>query len=340
MKIAVIGFGFMGVMHAQIYRSLPGVELTAVVDINTAGAKEKLCSLGIEIPVYATLAELLAAGDVQVVDICSPTGQHVELAVAAAQAGKHLFIEKPLAFTPEACAQIQAAIEQAGVFAQVGQCIRFWPEYMALERIIQTGELGALKSLSLTRRSARPGGGDAQHWVNQVDLSGGAAFDMHVHDTDYVLHLFGAPNAVFSRTTQGMSGPDHIFTHYQYDNVAVHAEGGWDYPQDYGFCMTFEAVFEHGSLAYNSSAEAALILTQNDQPPELVAVEQPGPKESTASEGNISALGGYYNELEYFTNCLNANQAPEIATIAQASESIRVLCAELESAQSDRSITL
>lgn len=340
MKVAIIGFGFMGEMHAQIYQALPAVELTAVVDINIAGAKEKLTSLGLDIPVYATLGELLASCDVQAIDICSPTGQHIELAVEAAEAGKHLFIEKPLAFDLNGCKQIETAIQKAGVFAQVGHCIRFWPEYRTLKSTIESGELGALKSLSLTRRSARPGGGNPQHWVNIEKLSGGAAFDMHVHDTDFVLHLFGLPKSVFSTSTQGMSGPDHIFTHYKYADVAVQAEGGWDYPQHYGFYMGFEAVFEDGILAYHSNAEATLTVTKKDQPTTPVAVQQPGPKESAATSGNISALGGYFNELEYFTNCLKANQAPEIATIAQASDTIRVLCAELESAQSGSSSTI
>jgi predicted dehydrogenase len=341
MKIAIIGFGFMGEMHAQIYQALPAVKLVAVVDINITGAKEKLASLSLDIPVYTTLRDLLAACDeVQAIDICSPTGQHIELAVEAAEAGKHLFIEKPLAFDLDGCALIAATIQKSGVFAQVGHCIRFWPEYIALKRTIESGELGALKSLSLTRRSARPGGGNAQHWVNNEKLSGGAAFDMHVHDTDFVLHLFGLPQSVHSSTTQGMSGPDHIFTHYKYDDVVVQAEGGWDYPQNYGFSMAFEAIFDNGVLTYNSNAEATLILSRKDKESEVVTVEQPGLKESGTSSGNISSLGGYFNELEYFTNCLKANTAPEIATIAQASDSIRVLCAELESARSGNSTTL
>lgn len=340
MKIAIVGFGFMGEMHAQIYQALPAIELAAVVDINPAAANQKLAALGLDIPVYATLSALLESCDVQAIDICSPTGQHIELAVEAAKAGKHLFIEKPLAFDLEGCQQIESAIQQAGVFAQVGHCIRFWPEYVELKSTLESGELGALKSLSLARRSARPGGGNPQHWVNDVKLSGGAAFDMHVHDTDFVLHLFGLPQSVFSNTSQGMSGPDHIFTHYQYADVAVHAEGGWDYPQHYGFYMGYEAVFEAGTLAYHSNADVTLTLTKKDQITRPVTVEQVGPQETAQSSGNISALGGYFNELEYFTNCIKANKAPEIATIAQASESIRVLCAELESARSKTVITL
>ena len=72
----------------------------------------------------------------------------------------------------------------------------------------------------------------------------------------------------------------------------------------------------------------------NDEDPAELEVVQPGPKESTTGEGSLSSLGGYYNEIEYFVNCLNAGKAPENATLAQATDSIRVLLAELESAKS------
>lgn len=333
MKVAIIGLGFMGVMHARIYQALPGVELGAVVDIDPAGAQKKLRSLNMDRPVYASLDDLLANLEVQVIDICSPTGQHVDLATQAAAAGKHVFIEKPLAFDLPGCEAIQSAVAKAGVHAQVGHCIRFWPEYVELRRVVQSDELGALKSLSLVRRAARPGGGNPLHWVNQAALSGGAALDLHVHDTDYVLHLLGTPKSVYSRTTQGMSGDDHIFTCYQYDTTVVVAEGGWDYPEHYGFCMAFEAIFAKGCLAYDINAAAPLRLTREGEPSVTVSVQQPGPPASGSKAGNISALGGYYNELQYFIACLQQNNAPQIATLAQASESIRVLRAELESAQ-------
>jgi len=329
----------MGGMHAQIYTALPGVELVAVADLNVEGTQAKVAQLGLTAEVFPDLRTLLINIDVDVIDICVPTDGHAELAIAAAEAGKHLFIEKPLSLTLASCDAIQAAISKAGVFAQVGQCIRFWPEYVALKEFIDSGKGGALKSLSLQRRASRPTYSQ-DDWLNDEARSGGATCDLHVHDTDFIIHLLGMPKSVYSRTTQGRSGPDHIFTSYEYDKVAVHAEGGWDYPEHYGFCMAFEAVFENASIAFNSASGAPLTLTFNDQESAEITVEQPGPKESTTGEGNISSLGGYFSELEYFTHCLKANKAPEIATVAQATDSIRVILAELQSAQSGASVTL
>lgn len=341
MKVAIVGFGFMGGMHAQIYHALPGVELVAVADLFVEPTKAKLDSLGSKASVYPDLATLLNAIDVDVVDICSPTDQHEALAIMAAEAGKHLFIEKPLALTMEGCAQIEAAVNQAGVFAQVGHCIRFWPEYQALEKYIKSGQAGPLKSLSLTRRSPRPGIKIPEHWVHDVARCGGGAVDLHVHDTDFVLHLLGTPDAVASSTTAGRSGPDHIFTQYQFDQVTVQAEGGWDYPEHYDFRMAFEAIFEDAVLHYDSSATPTLQLIAADQAPVAVELEAPDSVgASKTGEGNIASLGGYYNELEYFVTCLQKGHAPEIATIAQARESIRVLLAELESASTGAPVSL
>lgn len=335
MKAAIIGYGFMGGMHAQIYHALNGVELAAIADLNVESTSAKLTEQGLELPVYPDLTTLLQETDVDIVDICGPTDQHVELAIQGAKAGKHLFIEKPLALNVEDCERIAAAVSDAGVFAQVGQCIRFWPEYMALKSFIESGKGGALKSLSLCRRAGRPGYSQ-QNWLNDEARSGGAAFDLHIHDTDFVNSLFGLPKAVYSSTTTGPSGPDHIFTNYRYDGLSVHGEGGWDYPEQYGFCMAFEAVFEHACVAYDSASGKPLTATMHDQAPEELQVTQPGPKESTTGEGNLSSLGGYYNEIEYFVERIKAGKAPDIATVAQATDSVRVILAELESAKTGR----
>ncbi|MDQ8192943.1 Gfo/Idh/MocA family oxidoreductase [Coraliomargarita sp. SDUM461004] len=339
MKVAIIGLGFMGGMHAQIYKALPGVELVAVASLDVAGAKDKVAKLGLDAEVFDDFDTLLANTDVDVIDICLPTDLHAETAIKAANAGKHLFIEKPLSLTLENCEAIQAAISQGGVFSQVGHCIRFWPEYVALKKFIDSGKAGALKSISLHRRAARPTYSQYD-WLNDETRSGGAAVDLHIHDADFIIHLFGLPNAVKSQATRGRSGNDHIFTHYQYADVTVHGEGGWDYPEHYGFSMAFEAIFENGSLSYDSASGKAPTVVLNDTPAMELEVIQPGPKQSTIGEGNLSSLGGYYNELEYFINCLTENMAPQIATVAQATESLRVILAELKSAETGKVVQL
>ena len=178
LKGILVGCGFMGGMHAQIYAQLQGVELAAAVDLRPEPSAEKLKSFGISIPVFKTLEEALAETDADFVDICMPTHQHLDNALTTIEAAKALFCEKPLALTLGEADQIVSAAEAKGTFAQVGHCIRFWPEYRALMDYHRSGNGGKLLSLNLVRRSARPAYGSS-NWLNNPNLSGGAGLDLH-----------------------------------------------------------------------------------------------------------------------------------------------------------------
>lgn len=338
-KIALAGFGFMGQMHAQIYKQLPNVTLVAVVDPEMDGAKKSLAKLDLDIPIYSTIEDLLAKESVDAVDICLPTDLHSSTALKVLAAGKHLFCEKPLALSVEEGEAIVQAAEAAGVILQVGQCIRFWPEYQAFADFVKSGHAGKLLSLSLQRRSGRPNY-SIGNWLNDSTRSQSAAFDLHIHDTDFVQHLLGVPKAVTSTGTKDSTGWTHIFTIYHFDDVAVVAEGGWNYPSQWGFQMAFQAVFEKGTVEYDSGASPSLNVTLNDQPKQPLPFHEPGAGTSVKTEGNLSALGGYYNELEYFIGRLNMGRQPELATGRQALDSVRIALAEIESAATGTTVKL
>ncbi len=338
-NIALVGFGFMGTMHAQIYSQLRKARLAAVVDLDQAKATRDLAKLGLKAPVYGTLAEALAGQDIDVVDICLPTDLHAPFALEAIAAGKHVFCEKPLALKAADGKKLTTAAEKAGVFFQVGQCIRFWPEYQALEAFVKSGKGGRLLSLTLQRRAGRPtySTGD---WLNDGERSGGAALDLHIHDTDFVHHLLGKPAAVTSVGTRDQTGWSHIFTTYHYPDVAVTAEGGWNYPANWGFQMAFQAVFEKAAIEFDSGASPTLTVTLGKGKKEALPFKSPGVGESKTGAGNLSSLGGYYNELAEFVRCLEARRAPKLATVAQAAESLSTTLAEIRSAATGKTVRL
>ncbi|HEX8712457.1 MAG TPA: Gfo/Idh/MocA family oxidoreductase, partial [Terracidiphilus sp.] len=318
LKIALAGFGFMGSMHTQIYAQLEGAQLVGVADPRVDATRAKLQKLGLDVPVYASLPELLSQHpEAAAVDVCTPLGAHEADALTALQSGRHLFCEKPLAPTLAAADRMIAAAKAAGVSAQVGHCIRFWPEYQALRQFVRENRGGRLMSLSLTRQASRPDYtvGD---WANQERLSGGAALDLHIHDTDFVLALLGSPRAVHSRATFDYSGPAHIFTIYDYPEVAVAAEGGWNYPSKWGFRMAFQAVFEKACVDFDSGKTPTLMVTWSGGAPEPLAFEAPAAGESKSGEGNISNLGGYFNELKSFVECIRRGVPPVDATLEDA----------------------
>jgi predicted dehydrogenase len=330
----------MGSMHAQIYAQLDGSRLVGVVDPRKDTARAKLRKLGLDVPVYESLTELLSAQpETAMVDLCTPLDAHETDALLALKSGLHLFCEKPLAPTLAAADRIIVAAKAAGVSAQVGHCIRFWPEYQALRQFVRDGRGGRLLSLSLTRQSSRPEY-TVDDWANQEERSGGAALDLHIHDTDFVLALLGPPRGVYSRSTFDNSGPSHIFTLYEYPDVVVSSEGGWNYPAKWGFRMAFQALFEKACIDYDSCKSPTLTITVSDGAPEPLAYEAPTAGESGSGEGNISSLGGYFNELKVFVECILRGVPPADATLEDARASLAVVFAEIESARAQRPIAV
>lgn len=340
LNAALAGFGFMGSMHAQIYAQLRGVRLVGVADPRTDDVREKLRKLGLDVPVYVSLPALLSARpETQMVDLCTPLDAHEADALFALGSGRHLFCEKPLAPTLAAADRIIAAARTAGVITQVGHCIRFWPEYQALRKYVRDGSGGRLLSLSLSRQSSRPGY-TVDNWANNESRSGGAALDLHIHDTDFALALLGSPHAVHSRAVFDYSGPSHIFTVYEYPDVVVTAEGGWNYPRQWGFRMAFQAIFENTCIDYDSGKSPTLTITAGDGATEPLAFEAPSAGESRSGGGNISSLAGYFNELQAFVDCILRGVPPADATLENARASLAVVFAEIESAREQCSIVI
>jgi predicted dehydrogenase len=341
LNIGLVGFGFMGSMHAQIYSQLAGAKLIAVADPLIDSARARLQKFGLDIPVYESLPELLSARpEIQMVDLCTPLEAHEADALIVLESGRHLFCEKPLAPTLAAADRIIAAAKAAGVMTQVGHCIRFWPEYQALRKYIRVGRGERLLSLSFTRQSSRPDYtvGD---WANDERRSGGAALDLHIHDTDLVVALLGLPQSVQSRAVFDYSGPSHIFTLYDYpENLLVSAEGGWNYPPKWGFRMAFQALFERACIDYDSGKSPSLVVTENGRPPEPLEFETPATGQSTSGDGNISNLGGYFNELQAFVDSILRGVPPGDATLEDARASLAVVFAEIESARTQRPIAV
>lgn len=338
-NIIIAGLGFMGTMHAQAYSQIRNARVAAVVDSRRFHAMRRLQSLGIHAPVFASLAEALEAVPDAAVDICLPTDLHVAFAMDAIKAGRHVFCEKPLALREKDGRRLAAAARDAGVFFQVGHCIRFWPEYQALEAFVRSNRGGRLLSLSLFRRAGRPtySTGD---WLNDHQRSGGGALDLHIHDTDFVHHLLGKPAAVTSVGTKDETGWSHIFTTYKFNDVAVTAEGGWNYPPAWGFQMGFQAVFEDATIDFDSSGNPTMRLTRGGARKRPMPFAAPKAGDSKAANGNLASLGGYFNELAAFLRCLKHGRPPQTATADQAADSLATTLAEIKSAAAGKTITL
>ena len=321
LKIGLIGCGFMGTMHADCYKNMEGVTLAAVADLRRD--KAEAVAEGTDAAIYADGRDLIATAEVDVIDVCLPTYLHTEYALLAMDRVKYVFIEKPVALTAEEGHALLEKSQRTGAHVQVGQVIRFWDEYVELGKIVREGTLGRVVNASFRRLSPRPTWG-WEEWLLDTARSGGAAQDLHIHDVDYVLSLFGEPRRFFSvKNTLGEKN-SYVHTLLQYEDFAVSVEGTWDLPAARPFEAAFRVVFERGVIE-NAGAGFLRYDADGAHP---IAIEK---KELAGGYkgGNISDLGGYYNELLYFTERAKAGEPIACATLADGVSSLEFLLREL-----------
>lgn len=201
-RIAVIGAGFMGSMHAQIFANEPRAELVAVVDQNIDRATAVAEELGSNVKAYASHVELLAAEELDLVSICTPDHLHLEPALAIAAKGINLFVEKPIASTIEDAQKIVDACKAANVKLGIGYLLRFDPRYYKARELITSGQIGAPIHIYARRNSARTEG--PKRYAGTLPL----ALHVTVHDVDMVLWMLEGqtPVSVYAQQTDILLG--------------------------------------------------------------------------------------------------------------------------------------
>lgn len=320
LRVGIVGCGFMGRMHGNVYGMLDDAELVACVDHRPQRGSDYAGEFGVKL--YADLAGMLAEEQVDIVDVCLPTYRHAEATIQACEAGKHVVCEKPMARSLEEADAMAAAAKKAGVKLMIAHCIRFWPEYALLKDAVVDGRYGKLLSLNLTRYGEFPTW-SSDNWLADESKSGGGVLDMHIHDTDYALYLLGKPDEVVSFGSVDQRGASHAFTTMRFGGTVAHLEGGWNLPPGSPFRMAFRAVFEKALMIWDGAPMTVYLDTKDSFVPEF-------PKMSAAGGGNISDLGGYYVELAYFVDCVKNDRPIETVTPESSRESLRVCLAEIE----------
>ena len=185
LRIGVIGVGRIGRMHAELLaRQVPGAAVTWIHDEFEASARTVAESLGAV--VASDLDELLSAPGVDAVAICSPTDTHAALIVAAAEAGKAIFCEKPVSLDLAEVDRALAAVDAAGVPFQIGFNRRFDPAHEAVAAAVAAGEIGEPQLARITSRDPAPPP------VSYIRSSGGLFLDMTIHDFDMARYVTGS----------------------------------------------------------------------------------------------------------------------------------------------------
>ena len=323
-KVGLIGCGFMGGMHAACYKQIKNAKLVAVADVREEKAKAVADA---DTKIYATGMELIENADVDVIDICLPTFLHTSHAVAAMKAGKKVFLEKPASLTKEEGELLLKVQEETGAIVQVGQVLRFMDEYLYLKKISDSKEYGNLISATLARKSPLPTW-SWEGWLNDTTKSGSVAHDMHIHDVDFVRFLLGEPDSFSTTIARDNDGVlSHIFTSFMYGKACVTTEATWDLPAGFPFSPSFLLKFEKATIVNDAQGLRKYLADGSCEEIKL----EPAFKAENDIGGNISDLGGYYVELKYFVDKLEAGETPDVAPLCEGVKSANLVLDEVAS---------
>jgi myo-inositol 2-dehydrogenase / D-chiro-inositol 1-dehydrogenase len=255
MKVGIVGVGFMGTTHAAGWAETPAEIVGFSAETQPEAGK---LAAQYNAKVYSSLEDMLP--DVDVVDICSPTHLHHEMALKAAAAGKHVVCEKPLARTLAHAREIVVACEQAGVQLLVAHVVRFFPEYALAHSAVAEGQIGKPGVIRLHRGSYRPKK-PAGNWFLDEKKSGGILMDLMIHDYDYARWVAGEVDSVSARrvTEHHPDAPvDYglvILSHLS--GALSHISGAWAYPPP-TFRTHLEIAGERGLIEFDSDDTAPI----------------------------------------------------------------------------------
>ncbi len=183
--IGVIGTGRIGKLHIEhLSQNIPEAELAAICSLDTKTAENLAEQFNIP-KVTSDYPTLLTDSQIDAVVVASSTDSHVEICQAAAEAGKHIFCEKPIALDLEQIDEILAVVEKAGMKFQVGFNRRFDASFRWVREAVASGEIGEPHILHITSRDPAPPP------IEYVKVSGGIFLDMTIHDFDMARYLIG-----------------------------------------------------------------------------------------------------------------------------------------------------
>jgi len=323
-KVAVVGFGFMGMTHALNILKNGNLKLVAIVDKNpeiiekNLTAKSGNFSTGNIDPAalknirkYSDFDECIENEELDAVHLCVHTNLHYPLAKKALLHNKNVFLEKPFCLNLKEGEELLKLAEEKQKILMVGHVVRFMSPYQKLKEWVDSKEFGDLKFLSLSRLSGVPAWG--QWKEKQVrGTSGGALFDLVIHDIDFAGYVLGLPSNIKCNYLPGaLSDYDYISAMWSYKDKDVHVkiEGGNTFPENFPFQAGYIARFEKACVIYNTMKGNVIQIADDKNSKEVPA-------------GDSGA--GYFNEIAYFAHCMENNLQPTECMPASSLQSIQL----------------
>ncbi|GAB4563139.1 MAG: scyllo-inositol 2-dehydrogenase [Anaerolineae bacterium] len=298
----------MGRHHSEVLaRFVPAASLTVAVDPDEAALHRLADDYGYEHR-FRSLEQAIESADFDAVIITVPTGLHEQVAVTAASAGKHIFLEKPMALTLEQCDAIIEAANEHGVCLQLGFMRRFQPEFVEAARRIEAGEIGQVMMV----KSLTHGPGLPPPWARDLRTSNGLLAEVNSHDWDCIRWLAGSNyQRVYTEVANFKGQRLGVTEEHFYDTALVNVrfESGalgsiaGVCPAEYGYDARVEIIGEKGILQIGRLEGVPVVVgVQRDQG--VIT-----PVHRTWGE---RFAWGYIYELQHFVECARTGAPPRV----------------------------
>lgn len=339
-RIGIAGIGFMGRIHFLAAQRLQDAKVVAIASRDPKkragdwsqtrgnfGPEPGMVDLA-GITAHETLEQMLADPTIDLIDICNPTQQHPETAIAALEAGKHVLVEKAIALTPGDADRMLAAAKKAGKLLMVAHVLPFFPEFRYVADLVRSGSHGRLLGAHFTRVIAKP---DWSADIADASKTGGPAVDLHIHDTHYIGLLAGIPQAVYATGQEAADGSvEYLTTQYLYGKggPTVTCSSGAIAMPGRPFIHGFEVYLEKATLSHDSRATPLTLYTSDGK------VEQP------QFPGAGDPIASFAEELQMAVQGVRTGKEPDLLSGQLARDALVMCLKECESVRQGQPVAM
>jgi UDP-N-acetylglucosamine 3-dehydrogenase len=314
----------MGSVHAECYQRIKGAKIVGVFSRNRerAEALAKVCGA----KAVSEPSALIEDPTVDAIDVCVPTANHAEFAVAALQHRKHVFCEIPFALRlTESAAMLEAANQTDRIF-MVGLLERSIAQYEHVREVAATGQLGNVLSITTYRLgSYLLSEQTRKHYADPV-------LELMTLDFDFIRWMIGPPSSVYATALETPDGiPGEISAILNYDSrVSATVFGSGIMPTGFPFSIGFRVLFEKGAFNLKTVFEGAgppknLFQFYSEEGAQVLAIEEHDP---------------YEQELRYFVEAIRGRTDPSLLDAQHAAEALKLSLATLQSVKEGKAITV
>ncbi|MEQ9690130.1 MAG: Gfo/Idh/MocA family oxidoreductase [Bauldia litoralis] len=322
LRIGVIGLGWFGEIHCDAIAGIPNLELAALCTRTESRLAEMATKFGVA-KTYTNYGDMLADPDIDAVSIVTMWDQHTDPTIAALKAGKHVFLEKPMASTVADCARIMEAAKGAKGILQIGHICRFNPRYRAAKEAIDAGRIGKIVSMSSRRNIPAA-------WTPTILNKIGPIVGDAIHDTDLMLWFTGdRVVSTYAQTVdvRGLKHPDIGQTMYRF-------AGGASATLETVWCMPEKTPYDIDERMNIVGTEGFIQIQDTFPNLGIADADKFGSPDTTYWPMFEGVRGGALREeLSYFTKCALAGEKPAIGTPEDAMAALEATLAAEESAR-------